>query len=109
MQFHLVYGGRMAGVVEESFELRGREIGDADVPGFALFDELGHGGPGVEVLDSVAEGCVGDGPVHVVQVKVVELEVGKGGVDSLFNVFAAMAGAILVCLICYEWKGWETY
>lgn len=59
-------GGRVAGVVQESFELLGSEVGDAYVAGFAFLDELGHGIPGVEVFDFVAESCVCDRPVHVV-------------------------------------------
>ena len=67
------------------------------MPGFAFLDELGHGCPGVEVFDFlVAEGCVGDGPVHVVKVKVVNLEIREGGVDAFLDVLAAMTGAMLV-------------
>jgi hypothetical protein len=67
--------------------------------GFAFEDQLGHGGPGVEVLDFVAEGCVGDGPVHVVEVEVVELEVFEGDVDAFFDVLAAVAIGRLVVVM----------
>jgi hypothetical protein len=66
------------------------------VAGFALLDELGHRGPGVEVFDFVAESCVGDGPVHVVKVEVVKLEVREGGVDAFLDVLATMTGVLLV-------------
>ena len=92
VQFHLVHGGRVGGVVEESLELRGREVRDADVAGFACADECGHGVPGGEEFDFVVvEVGVGDGPVHVVEVEVVELEVGEGGGEAGFDVFGAVA------------------
>lgn len=62
------------------------------MPGFACADELGHGIPGGEEFDFVvAERCVGDRPVHVVEVEVVDLEVGEGGGEAGLDVFGAMA------------------
>jgi hypothetical protein len=69
------------------------------VAGFAFEDQLGHGGPGIEVLDFVAESCVGDGPVHVVKVELVELEVFEGDVDAFFDVLRAVAGRLSVVAI----------
>lgn len=92
VQFHLMHGRRVRCVVEESLELRGREVRDANVPGFAQADELGHGVPCGEEFDFVlAEGSVGDRPVHVVEVEMVELEVGEGGGEACFDVFWAVA------------------
>ena len=53
VQFHLVHSGRVAGVVQQGVELRGREVGHANVAGFACADELGHGVPGGEEFDFV--------------------------------------------------------
>lgn len=93
VQFHLVHGGRMRGMVEEGLQLLGRKVGDADVPGFACADERGHCIPGGEVFNLVVvEVSVGYGPVHVAEVEVVELEVGKGGGEAGFDVFGAVAG-----------------
>jgi hypothetical protein len=95
VQFHLVHGGRVGGVVEEGLELRGRKVGDADVAGFAYAHEFDHGIPSFEELDFVvAEGRVGYGPVHVVEVEVVELEVGEGGDETGGDVFGAVAGVV---------------
>lgn len=106
MQLHLVHGGRVGCVVEQGLELRGREVGDADVPGFPCADEFGHGVPGGEEFDFVvAEVRVGDGPVHVVEVEVVELEVGEGCGEACFNVFGAVAGELLVLSFCYDRSG----
>jgi hypothetical protein len=105
VQFHLVDSRRVAGVVQESLELCGRKVRDSDVAGLALEDQLGHGGPGVKVLDFVTEGCVGDRPVHVVKVEVVELEVFEGGVDAFFDVLGAVAVKWLVATMrCWSGK-----
>lgn len=67
------------------------------MPGFAFAHELDHGVPGLEELDFVvAEGRVGYGPVHVVEVEVGELEVGEGGGEAGGDVFGAVAGWSLV-------------
>lgn len=93
VQFHLVHGGRVRGVVEEGLQLLGREVRDADVAGFACADERGHGIPRGEKFDFVmVEVGVGHGPVHVVEVEVVELEVGEGGGEAGLDVFGAVAG-----------------
>lgn len=97
VQFHLVHGGRVRGVVEEGLQLRGREVRDADVPGFAFAHELDHRVPGFEEFDFVvAEGRVGYRPVHVVEIEVGELEVGEGGGEAGGDVFGAVAGWLLV-------------
>jgi hypothetical protein len=44
----------------------------------------------------VAEGGIGYGPVHVVEVEVVELEVGEGDGETGCDVFGAVAGWLLV-------------
>ena len=85
----------MRGVVEQGLELGGREVGDADVPGSAAVRESGHGGPGGEEFDFVgAESGGGDGPVHVVEVEVGELEVGEGCCEGGGGVFGAVAGGV---------------
>ena len=96
VQLHLVHGGRVRGVVEEGVELRGREVRHADVACFACAYEFGHRVPcGEEFNLVVAEGRVGDGPVHVVEVEMVELEVGEGGGEAGFDIFGAVTGGVL--------------
>jgi hypothetical protein len=55
----------------------------------------------LEELDFVvAEGGVGYGPVHVVEVEVGELEVREGGGEAGGDVFGTVAGWLLVCFCC---------
>ena len=92
----------MGSVVEEGLELWWGEVRDADVPGFAFAHELDHGVPGLEEFDFVgAEGRVGYGPVHVVEVEVGELEVGEGGGEAGGDVFGAVADGV-VSQVYYE-------
>lgn len=64
--------------------------------GLGLLDEQGHGVPGREVFDFVvSQGGVAYGPVHVIEVEVGQLQVGKGDVDAFFDVFATMAEMVL--------------
>jgi hypothetical protein len=75
------------------------------VASFAFEDQLGHGGPGIEILDFVAEGCVGDWPVHVVEVQVVELEVFESDVDAFFDVLGVVAvGWLVAAMRCLDGK-----
>ena len=92
----------MGSVVEEGLELWWGEVRDADVEGFATAHELGHGGPSIEEFDFVmSQGGVGDGPVHVVEVEVGELEVGEGGGEAGGDVFGAVADGV-VSQVYYE-------
>lgn len=77
VQLHLMSIWDMSCVVQQGVELGRRKVGDANASSLPRLNELYHGFPGIEEVYLIFPlFSFGYWPMHVVQVQIVEAEVG---------------------------------
>lgn len=68
------------------------EIADSEMASFPILDQASHGVPSVSILDGLSSKvAIFDGPVHVIQVQILDAQHTESSVDCFVDQVGIMA------------------